>query len=127
MTARPHAIARPDRPGVGGIFAVVLIVVFLAATVLFAEASAHHAGGHVYVGQAVADPAGVHHHETAHEHQHGNDWTPQPTKRLRVTASVLVIAAITVMAALPDQAGVAAVVPTAVVDPALSLLGVLRI
>jgi hypothetical protein len=126
MTARPYGIARPGRSRPGGLVAVVMIVVLVAAAVLFSAASAHHAGDHVHVGHTAVAPVAAHHDETAHEHQHGNEWTPHPGKRLRVAAGVVAVAVLPVVAPPPDRDAVTA--GTAVAsDPDLSLLGVLRI
>ncbi|MBO3737686.1 hypothetical protein [Actinoplanes flavus] len=126
MTARPYGMARPCRSWPGGLVAVVMIVVLVAAAALFSAASAHHAGDHVYAGHTAVAPVVAHHDETAHEHQHGNEWTPHPVKRLRVAADVVAVAVLPVVAPPLDRDVVRAGTVVAS-DPDLSLLGVLRI
>ncbi len=126
MTACLYGIGRPGRSGPARFRAVVMIVVFLAASALFCAASAHHADGPVHVGHSMAEPGAVHADETAHEHQHGNGWTPQPIKRLRVATGVVAVAVTAVFAVLPGHTSVAAR-PAVASDTGLSLLGVLRI
>jgi hypothetical protein len=126
MTARSYGIGRPGHCRPGGLVAVIMVVVLVAATALFSAASAHHAGDHVQAGHTAVEPVAAHHDETAHEHQHGNEWTPHPVKRLRVAADVVAVAALAVVALPPDRDVVTA--GTAVTsDPDLSRLGVLRI
>ncbi|GGN43933.1 hypothetical protein FHR83_008031 [Actinoplanes campanulatus] len=128
MTARPHGFARAGRESPAGLVAVVMIVLLLAAAALFSAASAHHAaGGHVHIEPTTGAVVAVHHHETVHEHQHGNTWTPHLTQRIRVTADAVLLAVISAVPALIDQGAAATGTAAAAPGSPLSLLGVLRI
>lgn len=104
-----------------------MIVLLLAAAVLFSAGAAHHAAHpHAHAGQPVPVAGMVHHHELAHEHQHGNDWAPQPSQRIRVLADVVVVVAW--MVADPSGGAVnAGQISFGVPESPLSLSGVLRI
>jgi hypothetical protein len=60
---------------------MIMLVLLLAASALFSAAAPHHHTG-VHTSSACVDQ----HHadELAHEHQHGNDWTPRLNQRARL-------------------------------------------
>jgi hypothetical protein len=116
MTPRPHPILRGGRARRPRFALLVMMVLLLAASALFSAAAPHHHGD----GPASASCVDLlHSDEVAHEHQHGNDWTPRLSQRAR---------AVTVTAVPYPRCDVALPTPASMVPGVvLSRLGVLRV
>lgn len=129
---------RMHRSGRMRLVAVVMVLLALAAGVLFSAGSEHHR--HVHRGGpahrvAAADqlcppPAGHEHvhpvgEAPAHGHEHGNEWTPNLTPRVRLDGGAALTGVFVGHTSPGDRC-----VPRTIVaahDADLSLLGVLRV
>jgi hypothetical protein len=60
---------------------MAMLMLLLAASALFSAAAPHH---HADVPTSTACMDRHHADELAHEHQHGNDWTPRLNQRARL-------------------------------------------
>ncbi|WP_433729262.1 hypothetical protein ACQP2Y_16985 [Actinoplanes sp. CA-051413] len=111
-----------------------LVLLLLAAGLLFSAGSAHH--GHAHDAAAgdrgtVADLARLPHAHTGetpvHQHEHGDDWTACLSPRARPAGDVTLVATVAVdaTALCPDLRTSHTVAAAA--DADLSLLGVLRV
>jgi hypothetical protein len=121
--------ARPMR-----ISGAVLVLLLLAAGLLFSAGSAHH--GHAHDAAAgdrvtVADLACVPHAHTGetpvHQHEHGDDWSAYLPPRARPASDVTLVATVAVDATALCRDSRTGHTDAVAADADLSLLGVLRV
>lgn len=96
-----------------------MLVLLMAASALFSAAAAHHRDDHGGGPVAASCDDRAHADEVAHEHRHGNDWTPRLSQRARPV----------IVAAVPyPRCEVVLPTPESMVPGVvLSRLGVLRV
>jgi len=129
----PQRASRAGRRRPTGVVGAVMLLLVLAAAVLYSAGSTHHDSPSPTAHRmAFADTACAPHSHAGesapdHEHEHGNDWAPNLTTRARPAGTIVLIATATA-APSPPCLGVSTATSTAVSRVAdLSLLGVLRV
>jgi hypothetical protein len=134
VAAYPFRMLRLGRARPMRMAGAALVLLLLAAGLLFSAGSAHH--GHAHDAAAgdrgtVADLARLPHAHTGetpvHQHEHGDDWTAYLSPRARPAGDVTLVATVAVDATAlrPDLRTSHTVAAAA--DANLSLLGVLRV
>ena len=110
----------------------VLVLLLLAAGLLFSAGSAHH-GHDAGAGERLtaADLACLPHAHTGetpvHQHEHGDDWTAYLSPRARPAGDVTLVATVAVDATALCRDLRTSHIVAAAADAKLSLLGVLRV
>ncbi|MGW4945626.1 hypothetical protein ACWEOZ_29005 [Actinoplanes sp. NPDC004185] len=132
MAAYPFRMLRPGPARPMRMAGAVLVLLLLAAGLLFSAGSAHH-GHDAGAGERLtaADLACLPHAHTgdtpAHQHEHGDNWTAYLSPRARPASDATLVATVAVdaPALCPDLRG--SHTGAAARDATLSQLGVLRV
>jgi hypothetical protein len=134
MAAYPFRMHRPGRARPMRMAGAALVLVLLAAGLLFSAGSAHHGHAHdAGAGERItaADLACLPHAHTgdtpAHQHDHGDDWTAYLSPRARPASDATLVATVAVDARALGPELRSTDTSAAAGDATLSQLGVLRV